>query len=166
MQINSCLQALTKDISTPADIAPSALETVIFYCFIGYISALTYYLLLHRQDNQQQVCVQPPPAAVKVSLPAFAAERQQHGTRSCRSISPACWAPSSKPTARCCCCRSTGQTDGRTCGRYIDPARHTTRQHIVVLVFTVRGGSVAEWLACWTQAQKGPGSNRSRDAVG
>ena len=29
-----------------------------------------------------------------------------------------------------------------------------------------RGDSVAEWLACWTQAQKGPGSNRSRDAVG
>ena len=28
------------------------------------------------------------------------------------------------------------------------------------------GGSVAELLACWTQAQKGPGSNRSRDAVG
>ena len=28
------------------------------------------------------------------------------------------------------------------------------------------GGSVAEWLACWTQAQKGPGSNRGRDAVG
>ena len=27
-----------------------------------------------------------------------------------------------------------------------------------------KGGSVAEWLACWTQAQKGPGSNR--DAVG
>jgi len=26
--------------------------------------------------------------------------------------------------------------------------------------------SVAEWSACWTQAQKGPGSNRSRDAVG
>jgi len=23
-------------------------------------------------------------------------------------------------------------------------------------------GSVAEWLACWTQAQKGPASNRSR----
>ena len=29
-----------------------------------------------------------------------------------------------------------------------------------------KGGSVAEWLACWTQAQKGLGSNRSRDAVG
>jgi len=26
--------------------------------------------------------------------------------------------------------------------------------------------SVAEWLTCWTQAQKGQGSNRSRDAVG
>ena len=30
----------------------------------------------------------------------------------------------------------------------------------------IGGGSVAEWLACWTQAQKGLGSNRSRDAVG
>jgi len=28
------------------------------------------------------------------------------------------------------------------------------------------GCSVAEWLACWTRAQKGPGSNRTRDAVG
>ena len=28
------------------------------------------------------------------------------------------------------------------------------------------GGSVAEWLACWARVQKGPGSNRSRDAVG
>jgi len=26
-------------------------------------------------------------------------------------------------------------------------------------------GLLAEWLACWTQAQKGLGSNRSRDAV-
>ena len=28
------------------------------------------------------------------------------------------------------------------------------------------GGLVAEWFGCLTQAQKGPGSNRSRDAVG
>jgi len=27
------------------------------------------------------------------------------------------------------------------------------------------GGLVAEWLACWTQAQKGLGSDRSRDTV-
>jgi len=26
--------------------------------------------------------------------------------------------------------------------------------------------TVAQWLACWTQAQKGLGSNRSREAVG
>ena len=34
------------------------------------------------------------------------------------------------------------------------------------ILHTSRRGSVAEWLACWTQAQKGPGSNRSRDALG
>jgi len=27
-------------------------------------------------------------------------------------------------------------------------------------------GSIAEWLACWTKAQWGLGSNRIRDAVG
>jgi len=31
---------------------------------------------------------------------------------------------------------------------------------------SMTGGSVAEWLACWTQAQKGLGSNHSHDAVG
>ena len=31
---------------------------------------------------------------------------------------------------------------------------------------TVLGGSVAEWLACWTQVQKGLGSNYSCGAVG
>jgi len=29
-----------------------------------------------------------------------------------------------------------------------------------------RSSSVAEWLARWTRAQKGLGSNRNRDAVG
>ena len=33
------------------------------------------------------------------------------------------------------------------------------------MYFGTEGGSVAEWLACWTRAQKGAGSNRSRDAV-
>jgi len=36
--------------------------------------------------------------------------------------------------------------------------------HVFCPVFIC--GSVAEWLACLTQAQKGPGSNRSRYAVG
>ena len=37
---------------------------------------------------------------------------------------------------------------------------------ILCRVLDQLGGLVAEWLACWTQAQKGPGSNRSCDAVG
>jgi len=36
--------------------------------------------------------------------------------------------------------------------------------YVVAVIY--RGGSVAEWLACWTQTLWGPGSNRSRDAVG
>jgi len=51
ININSCLQALTKHISTPADIAPSALDTIIFCCSMGCISALTYYLLLHNRGS-------------------------------------------------------------------------------------------------------------------
>jgi len=52
---------------------------------------------------------------VKVTLHAFAAERRHllHGARSCRSISPARRALSSKPTGRRCCSRSMGQTDAR-----------------------------------------------------
>jgi len=38
-----------------------------------------------------------------------------------RSISPARGALSSKPAARRCCCRSMGQTDGRTLDRFIRP---------------------------------------------
>ena len=33
-------------------------------------------------------------------------------------------------------------------------------------ITAMQGGSVAEWLACWTQAQTGLDSNRSRDDVG
>ena len=38
--------------------------------------------------------------------------------------------------------------------------------HLSMFYTLQLGGSVAERLACWTQAQKGPGSNRRRDAVG
>jgi len=39
---------------------------------------------------------------------------------------------------------------------------------VILFIDTVHlsGDSVAEWLACWTQAQKSPGSNRSHDAIG
>ena len=80
---------------------------------------------------------QPPPSAVNVTLPAFAAERRaaapaaQHlkrGARNYRSISPAPMALSSKPTGRRCCCRSTGQSDRLTdTGPCIDLAAHTMR---------------------------------------
>jgi len=39
------------------------------------------------------------------------------------------------------------------------------KKSIDLIILAQRGGSVAEWLA-WTQAQKGQGSNRSRDVVG
>ena len=36
----------------------------------------------------------------------------------------------------------------------------------ILTVKQCTGGSVAEWLVCWTQAQKGPGSNHSRPLSG
>ena len=60
------------------------------------------------------------------------------------------------------------QTDGRT-DRYTDPAPNTARVNKLTYILAVSKFiylHTCEWLACWTQAQKGPGSNRSRDAVG
>ena len=37
---------------------------------------------------------------------------------------------------------------------------------LVLFVRIVLGDSVAEWSACWTRVQEGPGSNCSRDALG
>jgi len=45
-------------------------------------------------------------------------------------------------------------------------AQNDIFKKIIFMYVDRLGGSVAEWLACWTQAQKGLGSNRSRDAVG
>ena len=42
----------------------------------------------------------------------------------------------------------------------------SSSQLLYVTLLQQVGGSVAEWLACWTQAQKGLGSNRSRNTVG
>jgi len=39
-------------------------------------------------------------------------------------------------------------------------------EYFCILMSVSWDGSVAEWLSCWTQAQKVLGSNRSRDAVG
>jgi len=55
---------------------------------------------------------------------------------------------------------TTGYSRHLTCKRPICTAA------FCIITPAPRGGSVAEWLACWTQAQNGLGSNRSRDAVG
>ena len=66
----------------------------------------------------EQVCVDPRPSALNMTLPAFATERVR---RKRLSIDTCCRSISSKPAARRCSWRSTGQTDGQTDG-------HTDRQ--------------------------------------
>ena len=41
-----------------------------------------------------------------------------------------------------------------------------TAIHLLLTYLLTCVGSLAEWLTCWTQAHKGLGSNRSRDALG
>ena len=59
-------------------------------------------------------------------------------------------------------CRTAVTTHSSECNAlswlYVTAIGHTYAQSW--------GDSVAEWLACWTQAQKGPGSNLSHDAAG
>ena len=65
------------------------------------------------------VCVPLPTSADNVTLLAAATERRPCSNR---SISPARRAHSSKPAARCCSGRYTGQTNGWTPCRYVVPA--------------------------------------------
>ena len=67
--------------------------------------------------------------------------------------------------------RTRGFSEARfTCKiRYtpLQEPRARFTEYLTIYRKLILGGSVvAEWLACWTQAQKGLGSNRSRDAVG
>ena len=55
------------------------------------------------------------------------------------------------------CARPTGKKS------HLEKLRHSS---CLQCILWTQGGSVAQWLACWTEAQKDPGSNRSRDAVG
>ena len=67
----------------------------------------------------------------------------------------------------CCACLGClwaikgSQTERYRAGPSTEP-----RSGVVVMPVNRHGGSVAERLACWTQAQYGPGSDHSRDAVG
>jgi len=66
----------------------------------------------------------------------------------------------------------SGRAAGRGSGGGTNPLKPKSLKHLHAYrtpyfwtVACIVAGSVAEWWACWTQAQKGPGSNRSRDAV-
>jgi len=63
------------------------------------------------------------------------------GVCNCRSTSLARAALSSEPAGRRCCCLSTGQTNGRTLDRYIDPAPHagSVNNHIAQCAIIKRG---------------------------
>jgi len=60
---------------------------------------------------------------------------------------------------------------GKPVGAVSEAERDRTKRIVYSIIYGVgkladSDRKIAEWLACWTQAQKGPGSNRSRDAVG
>ena len=133
---DSCLQALTEDISTPADVAPSALETIIFDCCMGCISAQTYCLLLAGRYAELPGDLR----GVRVRLPCSAVPRTNTRPRLHRR------------TIHCHLLSLPGTTRACLPPKISRPL--------------LRRGSVAEWLACWMQALKGLGSIRSRDAVG
>jgi len=64
----------------------------------------------------RQVCAEPPPQAVSVTLPAFAVER--HGARSYRSLRPqGARQQTHRPHAAAAVDRWDRRTDGQTDGR-------------------------------------------------
>jgi len=96
-----------------------------------------------------------------MTLPAFAAVRRAAAplllrTGACyRLISPAREALSSKPAARCSCCRTTGQTDGRTDGHsnrrtldhFIDPVPRDMRTVPKMWTFLLEHFDTVGWAA-------------------
>jgi len=53
-----------------------------------------------------------------------------------------------------------------SCLNHTQQSHHPAGRHSESRRLPAARGSVAEWLACWTQAQNDLGSNRSRDVVG
>ena len=83
-------------------------------------------------QKQQQLCVEPPPSALNVTLPAFAAEsRRPHPrARIYRSISVADAGDQQqtrRPPLLLSIDGTDRWTDGQTPDRYIDPAPHVLR---------------------------------------
>jgi len=57
-------------------------------------------------------------------------------------------------------------TDNQTTARVLANLIVVRYTNTLTYLLTYLNGSIAECLACWTQAQYGLGSNRGRDAVG
>ena len=77
-------------------------------------------------SKKKQVCVEPPPPVLNVTLPAFAAERRllQHSARSYRLIS-AVDAGAQQQTCQLQLLLSIDGTDRQMPSRCVDPAQHT-----------------------------------------
>ena len=93
----------------------------------------TTSLLAHRFVRSQQ-------------LPCRASQRDATRPRLLLSASTRCTAPaaidrylllSSKPASRCCCCRSTGQTNGRTPDRYIGHSPQAMRAVSITSCYSI-----------------------------
>jgi len=90
-----------------------------------------------------------------MTLLAFAAERCAPALlllvlsagACCRLLSPACEALSSKPDTHRYCCRTMGQTNGRSLDGFTDPALHTMWA-VPVMGYTT----------CWRAGQRWCGS--------
>jgi len=82
----------------------------------------------------------------------------------------ACWAPLPWLVVLLCRSSSAIMKNVLACkddSDYIPPRKIANIKKVIFLDSKLNaGGSVVEWLACCTQAQKGLGSNRSRDPVG
>jgi len=88
-----------------------------------------HWSVYHRHFLLLQVCVEPRPSVLNMTLPAFAAEC---GRRSEISIDICCPRPNlcsaaNQPHAAVAVDRRDRRTDGRTPDHYIDPTPHTMR---------------------------------------
>jgi len=93
--------------------------------------------------NKSVLTVEPSSSALNICCWVLTSTAWcQQRTSSYQSISPACRALSSKRASHCCCCRSTGQTDGRMDDPFIGPVLH-----FVWAASSINGNCSTDWPA-------------------